>query len=78
VGMRRPQEFAVRHARQEKIVGEASLPSHFRATIHATAWYADDAQMFAIRAGILGPRLAWFFLICHLVSHCKCVRAAEI
>ena len=44
VRMRRTQKFAVRHARQENVVGEARLTGDFRAGVDPAARDADDAQ----------------------------------
>jgi hypothetical protein len=44
VRMRGAQEFAMRYARQEDVVGEARLTGHFCAGVHPAARDADDAK----------------------------------
>jgi hypothetical protein len=44
VRMRGAQKFAMGHAREEDVVGEARLTRYFRAGVHPAARNADDAE----------------------------------
>ena len=46
--MGRPQQFRVRHTRQENVVGEARLARHLRARIHSAPRDTDHAKLIPI------------------------------
>jgi hypothetical protein len=43
VGMRRAEQLAVQHPREQQVVGESRLAGHFRAGVHPPPRRADDA-----------------------------------
>ena len=52
---RRPEQFAVHHARQHHVVGKPRLPGDLRAAVHATPCLADHAAHRAPPAARAAP-----------------------
>jgi hypothetical protein len=61
--VRGTQKFAVGHARQEDVVGEARLTGYFRAGVHASARDADDAEFPGVGWRIFRGKFRRVFLI---------------
>jgi hypothetical protein len=68
VRMRGAQKFAMGHARQEDIVGEARLAGNFGAGVHPAARDADDAQFPGVGLRIFRGMFRKIFLIWQVPS----------
>jgi hypothetical protein len=63
VRMRGAQEFAMGHARQEDVIGEASLTGYFCTGVHPAARDADDMEFRGVGLRIFRGMFQRIFLI---------------